>query len=73
MLSIWTAINYVVVVLLQVLNIKDFFETMTSSHIIILALIITMAVTFVLDIVRGHVREYREVAVGFAVLMAAGE
>lgn len=71
-LSIWTAINYVVVVLLQVLNIKDFFETMTSSHIIILALIITMAVTFVLDIVRGHVREYREVAVGFAVLMAAG-
>lgn len=71
-LGICTAINFVVVVLLQVLNIKDFFETMTSSHIIILALIVTMGVTAVLDIVRGHVREYREVAVGFAILMVAG-
>ncbi|MBE5949838.1 MAG: response regulator [Lachnospiraceae bacterium] len=71
-IGICTAINYVAVVLLQVLNIKDFFETMTSSHIIILVLIVTMGVTAVLDIVRGYVREYREVAVGFAILMAAG-
>ncbi len=71
-IGICTAINYVAVVLLQVLNIKDFFETMTFSHIIILVLIVTMGVTAVLDIVRGYVREYREVAVGFAILMAAG-
>ena len=71
-IGICTAINYVAIVLFQVLNIKDFFETMTSSHIIILALIVTMAVTFVLDIVRGYVREYREVAVGFAIFMATG-
>ncbi len=71
-LGICTAINYVVVVVLQVLNIKDFFEIMITSHLIILALIVTMGVTFVLDIVRGYVREYREVAVGFALLMAAG-
>lgn len=72
MIGICTAINYIVVVLLQVLNIKDFFETMTSSHIIILVLIVIMAVTFVLDIIRGYVREYREVAVGFAIMMVAG-
>ena len=71
-LGICTAVNFVVVVTLQALNIKDFFETMTSSHIIILALIVVMAVTFVLDIKRGYVREYREVALGFAVLMVAG-
>ena len=67
-----TALNFIVVVSLQVLNIRDFFEVMTSSHLIILALIITMGVTIVLDIKNGYVREYREVAIGFGVLMAAG-
>lgn len=67
-----TAINFAGVVLLQVLNIKDFFETMTSSHVIIVLLILSMAVTIVLDIIKGYVREYREVAIGFAVLMLAG-
>jgi len=66
------AINFAGVVLLQVLNAKDFFETMTSSHIIIVILIVTMAVTIILDCIKGQVREYREVAVGFACLMAAG-
>ncbi len=67
-----TAINFAMVLLLQVLNIKDFFETMTSSHIIIVALIIEMCITVVLDIIKGHVQEYREVAIGFAALMVAG-
>ncbi len=67
-----TALNFIVVVTLQLLNIRDFFEVMTSSHMIILALIITMGVTIVLDIKNGYVREYREVAIGFGVLMAAG-
>jgi len=71
-LGVCTAINFVAVVMLQVLNVKDFFETMTSSHIIILALIILMAATLISDIVRGYVREYREVAIGFAGLMLAG-
>lgn len=67
-----TAINCATVVMLQILNIKDFFETMTSSHIIILALIVAIGVTVVLDIVKGYVRDYREVAIGFGVLMFAG-
>lgn len=71
-LEILTVLNFAAVVMLQVLNIKDFFETMTSSHIIILALIVTMGVTIVLDIKSGHVKEYREVAIGFAGLMLAG-
>ena len=67
-----TAVNFAGVVIMQVLNIRDFFETMTSSHIIIVALIVTMGVTIVLDVIKGYVREYREVAIGFAVLMLAG-
>ncbi|MBQ9120292.1 MAG: response regulator [Lachnospiraceae bacterium] len=71
-LSTCTALNYIIVVTLQVLGIKDFFETMTSSHVILLVLILLMVVTFVLDIVKGYVREYREVAIGFLGLMLAG-
>lgn len=71
-LEIFTAANFAAVVALQVFNIKDFFETMTSSHIIILALIIAMGVTIVRDIQKGYVKEYREVAFGFAGLMLAG-
>ena len=71
-LGICTIVNYAVVVFLQIMNIKDFFETMTSSHIIILALIAAMGVTTVLDVIKGYVRDYREVAIGFAGLMLAG-
>lgn len=71
-IGVCTAINFVMVVGLQVLNIMDFFETMMLSHIVILALIATMAVTFVLDVIRGYAQEYREVGVGFALLMVAG-
>lgn len=67
-----TAVNFAVVVTLQVLNIKDFVETMTSSHIIIIVLIIAMAVTGILDLKNGYVRAYREVAIGFVALMVAG-
>jgi len=71
-LAIATVINFVAVVTLQVMNIKDFFETMTSSHIIIVALIVTMGATIAADIKKGYVRDYREVAIGFACLMIAG-
>ncbi len=71
-LGIATAVNYVVVVALQVLNIKDFFETMTSSHIIIILLILTMGTTIVTDVIKGHVKAYREAAIGFAGIMVAG-
>ncbi len=71
-LEVCTAINFIVTVTLQVLNIKDFFEIMTSSHLIILALIIVMGFTIVRDVIKGYAWDYREVAVGFVVLMVAG-
>lgn len=70
--SACAAINYVVVVALQVMNIKDFFETMTSSHIILLVAIVLMGGTIVVDMWRGYMKEYREVAIGFAVFMLTG-
>jgi len=70
--GVCTATNFSSVVLMQLLGIKDFFESMTSSHIVIVMLIVTMTVTIIRDMIKGYVRDYREVAVGFAVLMAAG-
>ena len=67
-----SAINFALIVGLQIFNIRDFFETMAISHLIIVALIVTMAVTITLDIVHKRIWEYREVAVGFAILMLMG-
>lgn len=67
-----TAVNFAVVVALQMFNVRDFFETMTSSHVIILLLVLTMGITIVRDIMKGYVKEYSEVAIGFAGLMVAG-
>ena len=71
-IGVCTAVNFVVIITLQVLNIMDFFETMTSSHLIILALILVMFITIIRDTVKGYVRDYREVAIGFVALMVAG-
>ena len=71
-LGVWTAINFVIVVFLQITNIRDFFETMTSSHLIIIALIFTMAITIIRDVMKGYVKAYREVAIGFVAIMVAG-
>ena len=67
-----TAVNFAVVVLLHFLNIMDFFETMIMSHIIIVALILTMAFTLVRDVVKGYVKDYKEVAIGFVIAIIGG-
>lgn len=67
-----TAINFAVVITLQVLNIKEFFDTMTSSHMIILLLLLLWVLRLCTKFFKGHVKEYSEVAIGFAGLMAAG-
>ncbi len=71
---IWiaTAVNYVVVVLLQIFNIKDFFEIMISSHAVIIALILVMITTIVRDIAKGYIKEYKEVAIGFVLAIIGG-
>lgn len=64
-------INYVLILTLQLLGIKDFFESMSLSHFLILAFLITMMITIIYDIVKGYIRDYKEVAIGFAALMLA--
>lgn len=72
LLSVAIFINCIFATTMQVLQIKDFFETMLISHCIIVALIIIMTTTIIIDIRRGYIEEYRAVAIGFAGLMAAG-
>ena len=72
LLSVAVVINCIFCTTLQVLHIKDFFETMLLSHCVIGALIVMMTTTIILDIKRGYVKEYRAVALGFAGLMLAG-
>jgi len=71
-IGICTIFNFAIIVILQVTNIRDFYETMATSHIIIIALILLMGITIILDILKGHIKEYHEVAIGFGGLMFAG-
>lgn len=71
-IGICTAVNYILILTLQFLNIRDFFETMTISHVIIVALIILMAFTMIRDVVKGYVKEYKEVAIGFVIAIIGG-
>lgn len=71
-LSVAVVINTIFSTTLQLLEIKDFFETMLLSHILIGALIIILIVTIALDIRRGYVKEYLSVVIGFAVLIVGG-
>ena len=70
-ISVAVVINSIFCTTLQLLQIKDFFETMLLSHAIIGALIVVIATTIILDIKRGYVKEYRAVALGFAGIILA--
>ncbi len=71
-LQVATIINVILASVLQFLEIKDFFETMTISHVIILALIILATTTIILDVKNGHIAEYKDVAVGLIGMMLSG-
>ena len=71
-IMIWETINFIVCTGLQVCNIKDFFETMSSSHIVLGATIVEAFVTIILDIKKGYAKEYRAVAIGFCGMILAG-
>ena len=65
-------INIVVSVSLQMFNIMDFSESMGISHIIIILLIISVIITVIIDMKRGYIKDYPEVAVGLVGMMSAG-
>lgn len=72
LVGIASAVNYGLVLFLQLLNIKDFFETMIISHIIIIALILLIAFSMIRDIIKGYVKEYKEVALGIVIAIIGG-
>jgi len=72
LIELLTAINFAVVVILQVLNIRDVMDTLINSHVIIVVLIVTMVITLVRDAVKGYIKEYKEVAIGFVIAVVGG-
>ncbi len=65
-------LNFVISTMLQVCNIFDFSETMGVSHGIIILLFLCLFVTVVIDVKKGYVKDYPEVAVGLVGMMFAG-
>nr|MBQ8253396.1 response regulator [Lachnospiraceae bacterium] len=64
-------LNFTVSVIVQLLNVKDFFDIMLSSHLVIAMVVIVCAVTTILDVLSGAVADYKEVALGFIGLIIA--
>ncbi len=70
-IAIAAALDFVVMVTLQLLSIRDFLDTMLVAHLIIAMLVAVCAVTTILDVQSGKVSEYKEVAYGLIILMFA--
>lgn len=71
-LLLCVAANFVLSVLLQLLNIVDFVDSTVTSYGLILVMVMSAAVTILLDIRKGRIAEYGEVIVGiFAMIIAA--
>ncbi len=71
-LNICITINFVYSTAMQLLGIKDFFETMGISHVIIVSMMVFMILIMGLEIKKGYIKEYLEVAVGFVAMVIAG-
>ncbi len=65
-------INGFGVTVLQVFKVKDFFETMGSSHIVLIMSCLVMCGTIMMDVRKGYIKEYKEVAFGFGGLVVSG-
>ncbi len=70
-IMLWTMVNFVVCMGLQIAGSKDFFETMTSSHILLGVTIFEMLATILYDMKKGFIVEYRPVAIGMAGILFA--
>ena len=72
LIELATAINFATVVVLQAFNIRDVMDTLINSHLIIVVLIVVMLVTITRDGLKGYIKEYREVAIGFLIAIVGG-
>lgn len=69
-LSLVVVTNFIVSILLQMFNIADFADSSISSYGLIVVMVILMAITIILDIKRGKIREYKELVIGILVMLA---
>lgn len=60
-------LNALISIFLQVTNQRDFLETLTGSHIVIVISAITVVVSIVTDCVKGYIKRYSLVAFGLLV------
>ncbi len=71
-LTVGVLINFVFTTFMQMMGIKDFFEIMMTSHVMIVATCLYGIVTIILDIKRKYIRDYINVAIGFCVVAVSG-
>lgn len=62
-------INFVIQIILQVLNIANFIDMLLASHIVIILAVIVVVITFILDIKRKKIYEYRLISISMAIFM----
>jgi len=67
--SWFVAANFFVSVLLQMLGIADLADTSIVAYGSIIVMIFIMAITIVIDTVKGKVQEYGEVVIGIVVMI----
>lgn len=68
-LSVCVAANFIISVLLQVLNILGLEDTMVVSYGMVIIMLVIMSVTIVLDMVKGRIGEYGEIVYGFIAMI----
>ncbi|MBP3568279.1 MAG: response regulator [Lachnospiraceae bacterium] len=68
-LSWFVAADFFASVLLQVFGVADLSDTSIVAYGCIVVMILIMAITIVLDIVRGKLQEYGEVAIGIVAMI----
>ena len=67
-----SVINFIGCTILQFTDKRDFSETMTSGHVIILLMIVAVLISVILDIKNRFIQDYKEVSLGMAGIMVAG-
>lgn len=67
-----TLADFVLCVVLQVLNQRDFLESMVFMHATLAIAIVLVGITIFIDIKKGCIREYFLVAMGLSGMMLAG-
>ncbi|MBQ4283834.1 MAG: response regulator [Lachnospira sp.] len=71
-INIGTLINFLAATVMQLTGFKDFFETMGASHVIIVSIMVFMILTVGIDIKKGYIKDYLEVATGLGAMVVAG-